>query len=98
MTNFIREYLPYCLRNVGKNKWVILNRNYAHIGTFNKDNLEDFAININITTTKQKKLSIEENFNNDIYLYNDKTNPLKNKQEMIHYMEKLKILADLEIL
>ena len=75
-----------------------MNRDYAHIGTFQKSNLDGFAINLKISDKNKAKLSINENFDSDIYLYDDKTNPLLSEVNMANYMNKLKILAKMEIL
>lgn len=98
MSRFLREYLPYCLRPLGENKWVVLNRKYAHIGTNERSNLERFAKQLKITRKNQEKLSITGNFEGDICLYDDKTNPLLSKTNMDDYMVKIKLLAKMEIL
>jgi hypothetical protein len=104
MSTLGKYLLPYCIQKVKetKNEYIILNRNYKPVG-FNILGFveyETFPIQykLNITPKIAAKLSYKNSMSTEeIYLYNDITNPLISNDNMKLYLERLRILSELKV-
>jgi len=102
LNDFRAIYLPYCLKKQENGKYIVLNRNYKPLG-FNSNeefNYSDFPISSNLKGITEKK-AIELSWNDspdkeNIFLYNDGTNPIKSKRNMTEYLKKIESLAKLK--
>lgn len=97
--DFRSIYLPYCLKRLKDGKYIVLNREYKPLG-FNTDihvEYEDYPISAKIKGITKKtaaEISIDKSSNLDqIYFYNDATNPSSNSKNMKEYLKKLEKLA-----
>ncbi len=104
LNDFRSVYLPYCLKNVKDDIFIVLNREYKPIGFNTRDllNYEDYPIASRIrgiTTNMIKRISYNGEIKNEgfIYLYNDDCIPTSSKSNMISYLEKLEVLASLQL-
>ena len=103
MTDFRYIYLPYCLLKHESGGYLILNRDYKPLGFSTGKYLtyEDYPIEANFLRMSKAtavKLSYKKSDNSDeIFLYNDSCVPTSSEQNMKQYLEKLKILAKLQI-
>lgn len=94
--------LPYCLIRQSNGGYIVLNREYKPLG-FNSTNRVDYN-DYPITTAFKsltKKTAVELSWSNsenldEIFLYNDATNPLKSKKNMDAYLKKIERLAKLK--
>lgn len=98
--DFRQVFMPYCIIKNLSGKYTITNRNYKPLGLWGKFvNYEDYAVEIKgLGPSTIAKLS----YNNDpspdrIYLYNDGCTPTASKADMAEYLNKLAILAKLDI-
>lgn len=102
LQDFRAIYLPYCLLKQPNGGYVVLNREYKPIGfnTTNRVNYEDYPIMTKFKSLTKKvaaKLSWSKSENVDeIFLYNDGTNPLNSKKNMDAYLKKIERLAKLK--
>ena len=101
--DFRSVVLPYCLKKIGKNEYIVLNREYKPVGfkTFKRLKYEDYPISIRIKNLTRKKIT-EISWNSDsnnelIFLYNDECIPTKNQDKMNKYLKRLEILAKLKV-
>ena len=101
LADFRAVCLPYCLVKQQDEYYVVLNREYKPLGFYTKEFIkyEQYPISIHIsglTSEVAKKVSWDKSGNLDnIYLYNDEFNPIRNKKNMDAYLKKLEILAHL---
>ena len=100
--DFRSIYLPYCLKRLKDGKYIVLNREYKPLGfnTLTHVEYEDYPISAKIKGITKKmtaEISIDKSSNLDqIYLYNDATNPSSNSKNMKEYLKKLEKLAKLK--
>jgi len=101
--NFRSICLPYCLKKVNDSEYVVLNREYKPIGfkTIEHIEYERFPINLRIKGIDENLVS-RLSHNNDsnvdnIFLYDDKSVPTLNDNNMQRYLNRLEILAKLEV-
>ena len=102
LTDFRAIFLPYCLERQEDGTYVVLNRRYMPVGLMTADFVRyaDFpvAAPLKITPAKAAKLSYESSKElQRIYLYNDSTNPIRSTANMKRYLEKLAMLAKMEL-
>ena len=102
ITDFRAIAFPYCLQRQSNGRWVVLNRRYKPIGFNTSDwiNYGDHPVETNIAITSDviEKLGGFDSPDKDrVYLYGDGTNPVRSKVNMDLYLEKLRILAALEV-
>lgn len=97
--DFRSVYLPYCLKRQEDGRYIVLNREYKPLG-FNTDthvNYEDYPIAAKIKGITKKvamELSIDKSSDLDqIFLYNDATNPSSNSENMKKYLKKIEKIA-----
>lgn len=89
--------LPYCLRRLAPNQYIILNRNYKTIGTMSTD-WQDYAavgpvISLKITTALAVKLSCKKSADLDhVHLYSG-WNISENVKGWNEYCKRLKLLS-----
>ncbi|PID44074.1 MAG: hypothetical protein CSB48_02840 [Proteobacteria bacterium] len=100
-SDFRYTYLPYCLKKQKDGNYAVLNRNYKPLGFITRDLIEyeKFPVlsSLPITKTLATKLSYKGDDNlDDIYLYNDGTNPLNSKADMDTYLKRIALLAPLK--
>lgn len=102
LNDFRDIYLPYCLKKLENGKYVVLNREYKPLGFNSKEifDYSNFPISSNLEgITKKKAITISWNNlpdNDNIFLYNDETNPLKNKKHMDDYLKRLELLSHIK--
>jgi hypothetical protein len=102
-TDFLAVFFPYCIEKQRDDSWVVLNRQYKPVG-FNTseyisyEKFPVFAKLKGIGLTVAKKLSYSGEVSGDrIYLYNDGCVPSHSKENITAYLEKLAILAKLDL-
>lgn len=101
--DFRSVYLPYCLEKQEDGSYVVLNRNYKPVGFNTSERIpyDDYPVSSKlrgIGPGTAKKLSYEGSENTDkIFLYNDGCVPVHSKANMEAYLQKLAILAKLNI-
>lgn len=102
LDTFRSLFLPYCIQQIEKNKYVVLNREYKPLGfkTTQIVKYEDYPIVVEIKgLTKSKIAKISHNGSEDkrnIYLYDDGCVPTSTVDNMKKYLERLAILAKLK--
>jgi hypothetical protein len=101
-SDFRSVYLPYCLKKVADNEYIVLNRNYKPLG-YNIEEFLDYGKFPTITFKKLteatlKKLSWNESSSDEeIFLYADSCIPTYSKGNMDLYSRKLELLDKLKI-
>lgn len=101
--DFRSVYLPYCLKKQEDGTYIVLNREYKPVGFNTKEHLryEDYPVSsrlMGIGKVTAKKLSHDGSENTEnIFLYNDACVPTHSAEHMNSYLNKIKILAKLEI-
>jgi hypothetical protein len=103
MVEFRKLFFPYCLIKQEDGSYLVLNRNYKPVG-FNTSiwvNYEDYPIKIKfkrLTSLTASKISYNNNPDIDkIFLYNDGCVPTASAKNMNAYLNRLKILASLQV-
>ena len=109
LQDFRAVCLPYCLKKQEDNTFLVLNRDYKPLSfcTFSNDfenqNLPIYLKIKGLTprlitkiTAIGKGASLQKE-SNTLFLYNDSNNPIKGKQAMKDYLERLEILMPLTI-
>lgn len=97
--DFRSVYLPYCLKRQSDGRYVVLNREYNPIGFNTTDNVnyEDYPITSKIrgiTKKAAQELSYNKSSNvEQIFLYDDATNPSSNQKNMKEYLKKIEKIA-----
>lgn len=100
--DFRSIYLPYCLKRLSNGRYVVLNREYKPLGfnTHEHLNYEDYPIAAKIKGITKKlasEISIDGSSSLDeIFLYNDKTNPSSNSKNLKEYLKKIERLTKLK--
>lgn len=95
--------MPYCIKRTEDGRYRLLNRNYKPLGFFQPQmvNYDDFPIAIpieGITQKVAKQLSHNQNEDlNEIFLYNDGSNPISNKENMDAYLKRLETLMSMSV-
>ena len=103
LNDFRSVFLPYCLKKLDNDKYVILNREYKPVGfkTIKLVKYEDYPIIVRfkrLTAEMISKISYDGNQSNDtIYLYNDGCVPTHSKKNMDSYLKRLELLAKLKL-
>ena len=92
--DFFSINLPYVIRGNNTKGWIALNREYQPISTKYKSK--------SLTEKKMKELSVDgellkEDEDYVIFLYNDKTNPVKSNINWNTYFEKIRTLSKLKL-
>jgi hypothetical protein len=101
--DFRAVFFPYCLKKQEDGRYAVLNREYKPVGFFTREwvEYEKHPVLVKLkglTKAKAVKLSDNGKANLDvIYLYNDDTNPVRNKANMRAYLAKIEILAGLSV-
>ena len=97
--DYNRICMPYCIRKVGEDKYIPLNRLYKPLEISDRDYPEELtnsisnAHTVKITPALAKKISWENRENiDDIFLYRDDCRPWDSKTHMKKYMERLDVL------
>lgn len=97
---FRSDFLPYCLHQIRKDIYVILNREYKPLGLITHDfvEYEDYAVQIKgITRLKASKLSARGSDDQSrIYLYNDGCKPEASPEHARAYFKRLRMLFKLK--
>lgn len=97
---FFRTFLPYCIQKTPSGRYVILNRSYKPVGTKSKDyvDYEPHAVKLKMTGRMAAGLSHNGSTDvNEIYLYDDFTNPSINSISKRKYMERLEKLINYKL-
>lgn len=102
LDDFRAVYFPYCIEKQDDGTYVVLNREYKPVGFNTRDwiNYSDYPVGVRLRLTPKRidELSVDDNDDgSNVYLYDDSTNPIRSKKNMDAYLEKLRILAKLEI-
>lgn len=101
--DFRAVFLPYCLRKMEDGRYVVLNREYKPVGfcteTFVR--YEEHPVLVHLPGLKKKVAAFlsesgEANLD-EIFLYSDRTNPLRSKANMAAYLAKLEVMAKLKV-
>lgn len=100
--DFRALFFPYCLERQEDGHYAILNRNYKPVGFATQETVTyaDYPVLVKLKITKAmaKKLSDKGNDGVEkIYLYKDRTNPVRSKANMSSYLAKLALLAKLTV-
>lgn len=93
-------FLPYCLKQVEKGRYLVLNKEYKSVGMFTDepDDYEPYTVKIRMTNKMAKTLSFDESPNiEQIYLYSDGCIPTTNPDHMEKYLQKINKLMDCKI-
>jgi hypothetical protein len=97
-------FLPYCLQLQPDGRYAVLNRDYQPVGfmTGERLNYEDYPILVEIKGLTPKvaaKLSHNGKPDlDDIYFYDDLSNPKLNAVNLKKYLDRLSILAKLKVI
>jgi hypothetical protein len=103
MNDFRATYLPYCLIRQNDGRYAVTNRRYKPVGLTTTQHVEYqqypvLAFIKKMGTSTIKKLSWNASEDSErIYLYNDGCNPVNSAKDMHVYLDRLAILAKLEI-
>ena len=103
LNDYRAVYMPYCLRKRKGDRYVVLNREYKPLGFKTSDwiNYDDYPVCVNIkgiNPASAKKLSCSGSEDtDDIFLYSDGCNPVNDEGYMTAYLEKLKLLAKMQV-
>lgn len=98
--DFRSIYFPYCLMRQKDGRYLVLNREYKPIGfnTIEHIDYENYPISAKIKGITKKvaiELSISKSNNlEQIFLYDDATNPSTNSKNLKAYLKKLEKLAN----
>ena len=102
-SDFRTMFFPYCLQKQKDGRYVVLNREYKPVGFKPHGFIRygDYPVCIEIQgigPDTARKLSYNGSLNTDeIFLYNDECNPIKDVKYMVVYLKKLELLAKKEI-
>lgn len=95
------DFMPYCIKQVKKGLFVILNREYKPLGHRTHDwvKYEDHMVRIKgLTPKRAERISVHGDSDlSAIYLYNDDCIPERTPQHMAAYLERLGHLAKLKV-
>lgn len=100
---FRHQFLIYCLKRTADGRYAVLNRRYKPIGfgTMEWVNYEDYPILIKfkrLTAPTIIKLSSYGDPNADeIFLYSDKCIPTRSAAHMRAYLDRIALLAKLQL-
>lgn len=103
LNDYRAVFMPYCFRQQEDGRYAVLNREYRPVGFKTSDwiNYGDSPVCVNIkgiTPATARKLSCDGSPDTEeIYLYNDGCNPIKGKRHMAVYLNKLELLAKMQI-
>ena len=103
LNDYRAVFMPYCLRKQEDGRYAVLNREYRPVGFKTSDwiNYDDYPVCVNIKglgPTTAKKLSCSGSKDTDnIFLYHDGCNPVKDEDYMSDYLEKLELLAKMQV-
>ncbi|MEZ5492856.1 MAG: hypothetical protein R3F50_21475 [Gammaproteobacteria bacterium] len=101
--DFRSIYLPYCLERQENGSYAVLNREYKPVGFNTNEHIsyEDYPVTTNfkkLGPMTAKRLSYDQSESLDkVYLYNDGCLPTSSKESMEAYLEKIAVLAKLEV-
>ena len=96
-------HLPYCLQRLDDGRYVVLNRDYKPLGFHTRDHVDYVAYPIAVKLkglTERVASTLAHNGSgalDKIYLYDDGSVPTASTANMSAYMERLAILAKLQI-
>jgi hypothetical protein len=92
-------FLPCCLKKQEDGCYVLLNREYKPVGSLTSESINYAGLGkLKITKALAQKLTDYEHSRiEQIFLYNDSTNPVLSKRDMDDYLAKLALLAKLRI-
>lgn len=100
MSNLMFTHFPYCIKHVGNNNYIILNRDYKPLGTLDwVDDYEAHPSVIHVRITKQQAMKLSYTQSDDvnvIYLYKNMQDLLKNKKLFDEYLNRLNVLAHIK--
>lgn len=102
-SDFRAVFLPYCLQKQPDGRYAILNRRYKPVGFMTKDHIkyEEYPVCAElkgIGSATAAKLSYKGDSDTDtIYLYDDGCVPTQSAEHMKKYLQRLEILAKLEV-
>lgn len=100
MHELIFTHFPYCIKHLGNNKYIVLNRDYKPLGI--TDWVEDYATHPSVATLKiTRKQAAQMSYNNSdnlesIFLFDKTTDLLENKKLFSEYLNRLEILAHIK--
>lgn len=95
--------LPYCLQKQTNGSYIALNREYLPLGFNDRGSVSfnDLPVSTSykgISATLAKKLSHKGDDDlENIYLYNDGSNPVLSDSNMAAYFKRLSLLAKLKV-
>ena len=102
INDFRAIYLTYCLKKQKDGSYIVLNRDYKPLGlnTYEDVKYEKYPIATKLPgMTKNKAIELSWNDSSEtdnIFLYNDGTNPIQSKNNMSEYLKKIEMLAKLK--
>ena len=100
MKELIYTHFPYCIKCVGKNEYIVLNRDYKPLGI--NTWVDDYSVHpsvIKIRLTKQQAARLSFDKSDDlecVYLFKSTPELLSDKKEFANYMSRLELLASLK--
>ena len=91
-------HFPYCIKQLGTDRYIILNRNYKPLGQTSFDYIDyrkhPSIVHMKITEKQAAKLSYNSTSElKCIYLFDNTDTLLKNPQAFNNYTARLKLLA-----
>ena len=101
LTDFRAVFLPYLLERQPDGRYAVLNREYKPVGFFTRETVTyaDYPVLVKLkglTPRLASMLSWEGSSDvNRVFLYNDDSNPVRNKANMRAYLAKIERLAKL---
>lgn len=103
LNDFRSVCLPYCLKKIENEKYVVLNREYKPLGFKTREHIvyEDYPIMIRfkrLTSEMIRKISCDGNPDKkEIFLYNDGCIPTVSQENMNNYLKRLELLSKLKL-
>lgn len=95
-------FMPYCLKRLEGNLWVILNRHYKPLGLAQDawTTYGDYGVHVHRLGPKTAlQLAVNDQYEKYgwLYLYDDGCAPWEDKRDMDTYLEKIKVLMRLVV-
>lgn len=105
ITDFRAVFFPYCLARQPEGTWLVLNRDYKPVGTVSRDWVDyrshPSCVKLEGLTRALASGLHYQPFEGDIpqhiFLYEDSMSPLRDGPTMSAYLDKLELLARLDI-
>lgn len=100
MSDFRKVFMPYCMAPRGDGAYEVLNREYQPLGFFRGSSLgaPSPAVIRRVPRKTVEKLAVDpDREDGKIFLYDDGCIPTASPENMVKYLDKLAVLAGLEV-